>query len=185
MNKFILALLLGLPLKIYAQSANLTINRDYYHLLERYEIMTGKFSENFHSHVKPYQRVHVGAYIDSLYHNKAFYGSLGDRDRFNLEYLANDNWEWTQTDSSDSRKPFLKYFYRKKSDFLHVDEGDFDLHVNPVIYFSGGKESASDVTTYINGVTSTAWCREKDFGSSSRPTAWTTLRQRATSLLSL
>lgn len=150
MNKFFLALLLVIPIKVFSQGANLTINRDYYHLLERYEIMTGKFSENFHSHVKPLQRIHVGAFIDSLHADDDFYRSLNGRDRFNLEYLANDNWEWTESDSSDSRKPFLKYIYRKKSDFLHVDEGDFDLHVNPVIYFSGGKESASDVSTYIN-----------------------------------
>ena len=135
---------------MFAQSANIPINRDYYHLLERYEIMSGEFSSNLHSHVKPYQRNHVGGFIDSLYSNDDFFSGLTNRDLFNLQYLANDNWEWTNSDSSDSKKPFLKYIYRKKPDFLNVDEGDFDLHINPVIYFSGGKESESDVTTYIN-----------------------------------
>jgi len=139
-----------IPVKLFSQSANIPINRDYYHLLERYEIKSGKFSPTFHSHLKPYQRIHVAGFIDSLYSDQSFMNNLNDLDRFNLQYLANDNWEWTESDTSDSKKPFLKYIYRKKSDFLHVDQGDFDLHVNPVFYFSGGKESDSDITTYIN-----------------------------------
>lgn len=153
MNKLLPFFLLLLPLELFSQSANIPLNRDYYHLIDRYEILAGSFSETFHSHVKPIQRSYLAAYLDSLYSNEAFVDELSERDRFNLQYLANDNWEWTKSDSgkfSDSKKPFLKYFYRKKSDFLHVDKGDFDLHINPVLYFSGGKESESDVTTYIN-----------------------------------
>lgn len=135
---------------LFSQSANIPLSRDYYHMIDRYEIISGKFSQNFHSHVKPLQRIHVAGFLDSLYNNESFFNTLSDRDKFNLQYLASDNWEWSQNDESDSRKPFLNYIYRKKSDFLNVDEGDFDLHVNPVIYFSGGKESDSDITTYIN-----------------------------------
>jgi hypothetical protein len=135
---------------LYGQSANIPINRDYYHLLERYEIMSGSFSPDFHSHVKPYQRTQVGRFLDSLYNNQDFVNSLSARDQFNMQYLATDSWEWTKADTADSRKGILKVFYKKKNDLYHVDKGDFDLHVNPVIYFSGGKESESDVTTYIN-----------------------------------
>ncbi len=138
------------PILNFGQSANIPINRDYYHLLERYEIMNGEFSENFHSHVKPYQRIQIGKYIDSLYSNRSFYQRLNSRDRFNLQYLATDNWEWTESDSSSSTKPIWNIFYRKKNDLFHVDQGDFDLHVSPVLYLSAGKESGSDVTTYIN-----------------------------------
>jgi len=150
MNKILLFFLLILPFKVYPQSANIPINRDYYHILDRYEILNGKFSETYHSHVKPLQRLYVAAFVDSLYANESLTKDLNERDRFNLQYLANDNWEWAKSDTSNSKKPFLKYIYRKKSDFLNVDEGDFDLHINPVLYFSAGKESDSDVTTYIN-----------------------------------
>ncbi len=138
------------PMFLLAQSANVPLNRDYYHLIDRYEIMSGRFSSNFHGHIRPVQRMQLAAFVDSLYGNNDFYNALSLRDKFNLEYLANDNWEWSENDESDSEKPILKYFYRKKTDLIHVDEGDFDLHVNPVIYLSGGKESGSDVTTYIN-----------------------------------
>ena len=152
MNKtFLLILLLAsFSSSLYSQSANIPLNREYYHLIDRYEIQSGKFSQDFHSNVKPLQRHHVAGFIDSLYNDDYFLNQLSGRDKFNLQYLANDNWEWSQNDDNDSRKPFLKHIFKKKSDFLNVDEGDFDLHVNPVIYFSGGKESDSDVTTYIN-----------------------------------
>jgi hypothetical protein len=151
MNKYLLIIFFSMVTSgLYGQSANIPINRDYYHLLERYEIMSGSFSPDFHSHVKPYQRTQVGRFLDSLYNNQDFVNSLSARDQFNMQYLATDSWEWTKADTADSRKGILKVFYKKKNDLYHVDKGDFDLHVNPVIYFSGGKESESDVTTYIN-----------------------------------
>jgi len=150
MYRFFLLFILVIPLDSFSQSANIPINRDYYHLIDRYEIMSGKFSETFHGHVRPLQRAYVGAFIDSLYGAEDFNASLSDIDRFNMNYLANDNWEWSENDNSESKKPFLKHIYKKQSDFFHVDEGDFDLHINPALYFSAGKESESDVTTYIN-----------------------------------
>jgi hypothetical protein len=144
------SVLFFIPGLIFSQSANIPVNRDYYHLIERYEIMNGRFSQNFHSHVKPYQRAWLGAYLDTLYSSADFMERLSSRDNFNLQYLATDSWEWTESDSSDSAKPIWKVFYRKKNDLFHVEQGDFDLHVSPVLYLSAGTESESDVTTYIN-----------------------------------
>jgi len=144
------SVLVFIPGLIFSQSANIPVNRDYYHLIERYEIMNGRFSQNFHSHVKPYQRAWLGTYLDTLYSSADFMERLSSRDNFNLQYLATDSWEWTESDSSDSAKPIWKVFYRKKNDLFHVEQGDFDLHVSPVLYLSAGKESESDVTTYIN-----------------------------------
>lgn len=152
MQKLLLTFLLlfHIPLLLFSQGANIPLNRDYYHLIKRYEIMTGKFSPAFHGHVKPLQRTWVAAFIDSMYNNKDFYSKLNERDKFNLDYLATDSWDWSQSDSSDNRKPFLKIFYRKKPDFLHVDEDNLYLHINPVFYFSAGTESESKETTWIN-----------------------------------
>lgn len=144
-------LLILIPGQVLAQSSNINLNRDYYHLMERYEIMSGKFPDTYHTNTKPFRRDMVGRWIDSLYHNKSFVNNLTARDRFNMQYLANDNWEWSKSDTSKSvNKPFLKVFYRKKTDLYHVQSKDFDLHVNPVLYLSAGTESESDVTTYIN-----------------------------------
>ena len=147
---YTLIFLLFLSCQVFSQSANIPIDRDYYHLLERYEIMSGKFSTEFHSHVKPLMRSKVGSFLDSLYVNDDFRASLNAKDKLNLEYLANDSWEWTEHNASDSKKGIFNFFYRKKNDLIHVDKGDFDLHVNPVLYFSGGTESEGNVNTFIN-----------------------------------
>ncbi len=131
-----------------AQSTNIPLNKDYYHLIDRYEILFGRFAPQFHSMVKPIQRQYIAAFTDSLLD-----GGLEDKskvDEFNLEYLSNDNWIWSKHNFNDSKKPILKLFYTKKSDFYSVNIKNFDFHINPVLYLSAGTESAGKTTTYVN-----------------------------------
>jgi hypothetical protein len=127
-------------LQSYGQSSYVPLNSTYYHTVDRYEILNGKFSESFFTTVKPYTRKAVAEFVDTLSKDSLALKRVSKADRFNFTYLANDNWEWSTTAQNDSRKPILKAFYRKKSDFYHVSTKDFDLHVNPVLYFSGGYE---------------------------------------------
>jgi hypothetical protein len=131
----------------YGQSANVPLNRDYYHLLDRFEIMSGEQSNSFFSALKPYRREAVGAFVDQIYEDSL---SLSEVDQFNLEYLAVDNWTFTDYANPESRKPFLKHFYKKKNDLFYVGTEDFEMHLNPVFHFSGGIENGNDVTPYIN-----------------------------------
>ncbi len=136
------------PFAVYAQSTYAPLNRDYEHLIERYEIKYGKLADGLHSHIKPYERKGIIQLADSVANNNNF---LSERDKFNLNYLRNDNWEWvTDSTESDSKTPVFKKLYRKKSDFYHFHNQDFDLHLSPVMYFSYGKERNSDVNPYIN-----------------------------------
>ncbi len=133
---------------LHAQSSNIPLNKDYYHLMDRYEILFGRFAPQFHTMVKPFQRQYVAAFVDSLLD-----GGLPRKskvDEFNLEYLSNDNWIWSKHNFNDSKKPILKMFYTKKSDLYSVDIKNFDFHINPVLYLSVGTESASKTTTYVN-----------------------------------
>ncbi|MEM1135959.1 MAG: hypothetical protein AAGI07_08970, partial [Bacteroidota bacterium] len=75
---------------------------------------------------------------------------LSIQDQFNLTYLTNDNWEWTANHQNDSKKPIFKKFFKKKSDLYHVQEKDFDLHVNPVLVFGGGVDNELDNTLFTN-----------------------------------
>lgn len=116
------------------------------------EIRRGRWSEGFHSSMKPYNRQAVIQLTDSVLVDPDYY--LSSSDRFNLAYLRNDSWEWVspKTDTvqvggivrhmedgqspGDSRRPFLKHFYTKKADFYSLQNTDFDLHVSPVINLS-------------------------------------------------
>jgi hypothetical protein len=130
-----------------AQSVYAPLNRDYYHLLERYEIKYGQFAEGFHSHIRPFERKGIAQLADSVAINNNF---LTSRDRFNISYLRNDNWEWTDSATNDSRKPILGIFYQKKSDLYHYRSDDFEVHINPVLYLSAGVAADEEANPYIN-----------------------------------
>jgi hypothetical protein len=146
--KKIFILLAFCPFFGFSQSNYATYGESYYHLIDRYEVKSGKIFPQIFTAVKPYKRSDIAAFLDSASQEGLFSSAA---DRFNLEYLQNDNWEWARPQSNDSRRPILKYFYKKKSDLFHVDaEPDFDLHVNPVLYLGAGKDADSDDLLFIN-----------------------------------
>jgi len=138
---------IGLHTKATAQSAYLPLNPDAYHLVERYEIKSGRLSDRLPTHAKPYLRKAVARFADTIARTLP---ALSAVDKFNLAYLQNDNWEWSDSAQSDSKRPVFKKLYRKKSDFYHVSTEDFDLHVNPVLYGFVGKEKDNTETPYLN-----------------------------------
>lgn len=131
-----------------AQSTNVSLNDDYYHWVDRYEIKSGRIAPELFTTVKPYKRDKLVAYVDSLKKRSEVFNSRADQ--FNYEYLRNDSWEWSRATTNDSRKPVLKGLYRKKSDMFFVDNTEFDLHVNPVLYLGLGTDSQLDEPLYIN-----------------------------------
>ncbi|MEM9858637.1 MAG: hypothetical protein AAF843_14845 [Bacteroidota bacterium] len=137
---------LVLPSLLLSQSVNIPLNDDYYHWIDRYEIRSGEINPFFHSSWRAYERRDVMNFIDSVAPNEA----LSRQDQFNIQFLKNDSWEWARDVDSDSKKPFLKHFYKKKSDLYSIQTADLDLHINPVIHLSAGTESGSDINTFIN-----------------------------------
>jgi hypothetical protein len=121
----------------FGQGAYIPYNRDYYQLIERYEILEGKNNPIFHTGFKPFRRDQVASYLDTLATGNLIQSNA---DRFNLNYLSNDNWEFIDRETENSKKPLLGGLYRKPSDFFHYRDSIFDFHINPVIYLSGGME---------------------------------------------
>ncbi len=124
---------------LFGQSTYLPLDADKYHQIERYEIKKSSFNKEFHTSVKPYLRKDVICFLEDSTHH-----SFSKRDSFNIQYFKNDNAEWTvdTTAYANSKRPILKHFYKNKADFFHVKEKNFDLHINPVIYFGGGREKS-------------------------------------------
>ena len=135
------------PLLVFGQSNFIPLNEQYYHLVDRYEIKTGHTLPHLFTTVKPYKRSETIFLLDSA-------NQLGvmtsKQDKFNLEYVQNDSWEWSRATTSESRKPFLKHFYKKKSDLLYADIPEFDLHISPVLYLGVGKDTRQDETLFVN-----------------------------------
>lgn len=148
MKRIALFLIVFAPFSLLGQSNFATLNESYYHQLDRYEVKSGQLIPHIFTGIKPYKRSDISAFLDSANQLGLF---TSRADKFNFEYFQNDNWEWARPETNESRKPILKYFYKKKSDFLHVDEDpDFDLHVNPVLYLGVGKDSDSDDLLFMN-----------------------------------
>ncbi len=131
----------------FAQSTNATLNEDYYHWIDRYEIKSGKIVPGFFSAIKPYRRDIIVKYLDTLSTSGVF---TSRSDQFNNDYLRNDSWEWSGAETNESKKPVLKKLYRKKSDLVNIDIPEFDLHVNPVLYIGGGADNRLDYPIMIN-----------------------------------
>ncbi len=144
---FISLAFIGVDFLAGAQSAYIPYKTDYYHLINRYEIIQGELNEQFHTGFKPYRRDQVAGFVGQLTEQPSGWGQV---DRFNLEYLKNDNWEFSEDNTAMSRKPFLKKLYRKPSDFYHYRDKVMDVHINPVIYLRGGIESGADEQNFRN-----------------------------------
>jgi hypothetical protein len=123
-----------------AQSVFAPLNQDYEHLVDRYEIKRGKFSEGFHTSVKPYTRKGIIQLVDSVWADPSI--SLSEKDKFNLSYLENDSWEWTKKDDiGNSKNPLWNIFYRKKADAYSNSDDILDLHVSPIVDVEFGSVS--------------------------------------------
>lgn len=146
MRIFLLLVLIS-PFVAGAQSAYIPLNEDYYHRLDRYEVKSGKVLPQLFTGIKQYKRSDAIDFIDSVNQEGLITSKV---DQFNLEYFNNDSWEWARPEMDDSKKPFLKAFYKKKADLLSVDTEDFDLHVNPVIYFGAGSDNRVHDMLFVN-----------------------------------
>jgi hypothetical protein len=121
------------------------MNEYYYHLIDRYEIREGKMDSLRFSSVRPYYRSNTAFNAQRHYE-----GDNSKVDEFNLQYLVNDSWEWSDTNWHIAKKPVLKYLYRAKPDLFHVDEPAFNLHLNPVIYWNVGYDDLTTSTPLTN-----------------------------------
>lgn len=139
-----------LSLQIFAQSPFLPYNRDTYHKLDRLEIKAlGK--QQLFTTQKQYTRQEVTDFILRV-ENEDSLQQLTKVDLANIAYLKDDNWSYMPDtiQEMNAKKPVLKYFYRNKADLYHVHVKDFDLHLNPVLQFTGGKDIANGEKLFVN-----------------------------------
>ncbi len=163
-----------------AQSPYIPLNQDQYHLIDRYEIRQGRWADSFHSSVKPYNRQAVMQLIDTLENDPdGVRLSATDQFNINYLRNDSWEWAPPQpvraqfpqvsvafgrsSDSSatqpvilryeepgNSDHMFLRYFYRKKSDFYGIKTDDFDLHISPVLNVGYGRDQSATSALITN-----------------------------------
>lgn len=143
------ALLLGLcSLAWSARAQNTYINygSEEYDLVDRLETSSGYLISEFNTASKPYSRKDVVTFLSEVQRASRTRGfAVSNVDVYNADRAISISGEWYTNSSGmngavDSKRPVLKYFYKKPSDLLHVDQDDFFMVVNPVLYLQGGYE---------------------------------------------
>ena len=105
------------------------------HFIDRLEIKSGVLAtpKQFNTTAKAYSRSRIADYA-----NQYDSSNLSVQDRFNLQYLKNDNFEFSLDPKSQSKKNFKNTgLYKYKAAMYSVLIPDFELIVNPVIYLRG------------------------------------------------
>jgi len=144
-NLLLKSLIFSLPLLVpffaFSQGSYIPYDRDYYQLIERYEILQGKNNSTFQTAIKPYRRDLLGHFLDSLATDPVI---RSRSDQFNIAYLSQDNWEFVSRETPISKKPLFNTFYKRPGDLASYYSDEFDIHVSPVLYVNGGIESDND-----------------------------------------
>lgn len=149
----------------FGQSTFIPLNDDYYHLIDRLEIKRGKFSEGFHSNMKPYERRAVVALTDSIAKERNV--GLTYVDRATIEYLRQDSREWitapTLTTDSTTRslarmgsitappRHKQRTFFDHPADLYSLHTDDVDLHVNFATNNYVGSENNTNQALWFTG----------------------------------
>ena len=142
------------PFLLFSQSTYLPQGNKHQAFLNRLEILLQTNDDLNLATVKPLSRkfaVRVAEYADSV--QKASGNLLTPVDEYNLRSLLMNNSEWVKGDTSDfaSKKSIWNIFYKRKANFLEVNEKDFFLAVNPVIQQQQSIESNnSDQRIFLN-----------------------------------
>jgi len=145
---FIIALsVMCLPLQLISQSSYLGLHSNSEQLMQRYETRIGRFSNELHSAIKPFNRKALSGWMTEQQNH---FPSKSKSDDFNYQYLRSDNIPWSDAALYDSRKPLLKHFYRSKANLFQVHEKDFDLVINPGLYLLAASSNLDNNLLTIN-----------------------------------
>ncbi len=140
-----------------SQSTFIPLNDDYYHLIERFELKTGKLSSRFHTGVKPFERKAVMEFLDEVEQDPVI--ELNDKDLASFRFMRWGNWEWTKDTLNlaggdfqrKNEKGVQRRFWAHPADFYSHWSEDFDVHVNFVTDNFLGKDNNLNRAVYYSG----------------------------------
>src|SRR5688572_13107233 len=133
MNKrVILYFFLFITLAVKAQSSYVPLGSYSMHIIDRMEIKQGRLATpfEFNTTTKAYKRKSIAQFVDSFSITAA---NLSKQDYFNLAYLQADNFEYSLSESTRSKKSLWNTgIYKHKAAFADITGEDFAVIMNPV-----------------------------------------------------
>lgn len=142
MRILIIPALILISFLAHAQGTYIPLGTQSMHLLDRFEIKSGRLAmpSEFNTTTKAYQRNRIAAYVDSF---DVVGARLSKQDYFNLEYLQNDNFEFSTSESTRSKRSWLGFYKRKAAAYSVKDYEGFNLVMNPVTLLQAGYETGN------------------------------------------
>lgn len=131
---------------IFSQNTYLPLNHFSYELISRKDITDT--SVDFSTTIKPYLRSDLAEYLQQTdFANDHLLFSK--KELFNNNYLEHEMAEFYDNNDSEKGK-LLKYFYKQPNAFYSVNEKDFFLYLNPVLYNTIGLSNNTSFIKYQN-----------------------------------
>lgn len=140
-----------LSMHVLGQSAYIPLNTYSFHVLDRMEIKQGRLStpQEFTTTTRVFKREAIAQYLEE-YDTSVTH--LSKQDYFNLNYLINDNFEYNSSLSTLSKRTiFNSALYEHKAALFDINEQDFKLVINPVMYIQPAYDKTLGVS-YLSNV---------------------------------
>jgi hypothetical protein len=126
--------ILFITLKAGAQGSYVPLGSYSMHVIDRMEIKQGRLATpyEFNTATKAYKRGAIAAYADSFDVNTT---QLSKQDQFNLAYLQADNFEYSNSENTRSKKSLWNSgIYKHKAAFADMTTPEYAVMINPVTY---------------------------------------------------
>lgn len=153
----VLTLLIFSQAYLKAQSTDYYRNTPAFREVERLEIMSGSVRNNLFLDIGPIDRRNTAEFLHGL---DSLDIHVRPADNYWGSYIFLDNRPWSKQVGKESAKErkrrttkpknFIQNFYRDKANFLSVNDSNFKLYFNPVLYFQGGSEPDGSGTLFRN-----------------------------------
>jgi len=116
-------------------------------LIKRYELRSGKFSNNLFTSLNAFSKSSVHSFVSEF--DTSDFG-LSKVDKYNFNYLKKDSkLELTETLSLPN-KPILKWFYRNKTNLFEFADTNFQFYLNPGFNFQIAHSDINSKPLYTN-----------------------------------
>lgn len=136
---YAVVLFIYFPFFGFGQSVGIPLNHDSYRILDRLEIKSGQLNTNYHSTMKPIDRLGATQFVQRI--DTASDCELSDVDIDNIDFMYEENMEFSEKGRQKSRKPLFKIFYKHPAFLYHVDIPKFQMLVNPVVSLKFGYDT--------------------------------------------
>ena len=146
----VITLWMCLYVNVKAQSSYIPLGSYSMHVLDRMEIKQGRLATpyEFNTTTRAYKREAIARYVDSFDRSST---TLSSQDEFNLQYLQNDNFEYSTSPNTRSNKPLWNtQLFKHKAAAYDIDVPDLTLVFNPVLYLKMEYDRGLKDYAYIN-----------------------------------